>query len=390
MPVPTIFLIDKNGEMVEMCDQPYDSEGLLQTLLARYPSVLAGDQMNDSGRVKWLFVAREAGIPGEDGGGERYSLDHIFIDQNAVPTLVEVKRSTDTRIRREVVGQMLDYAANAVLYWPVNTIRERFEETCREQGWEPDMVVSEFIGVMSSDKREGEIARLWEAVETNLRAGKIRLVFAADQIPPELRRVVEFLNEQMNPAEVIAVEIRQYVGGSGVRTLVPNVIRSSKRGASLPNVPSIQWDRQRFMSALLERKGPEAVVVATKILDWTPSHCPTLWWGEGRKDGSCFMGLSQEGVNYYPFAIWTYGRIQFQFQVLRQRGVSMDLIKGLASRLNEIPGVHLPDDVLNKYPSFEVAFLRDPEQLTRFLSAIEQFVAAIRQSGKPAVSTPST
>jgi hypothetical protein len=33
-------------------------------------------------------------------------------DQNAVPTLVEVKRSSDTRIRREVVGQMLDYAAN--------------------------------------------------------------------------------------------------------------------------------------------------------------------------------------------------------------------------------------------------------------------------------------
>jgi len=28
--------------------------------------------------------------------------------------VVEVKRGTDTRIRREVVGQMLDYAANAV------------------------------------------------------------------------------------------------------------------------------------------------------------------------------------------------------------------------------------------------------------------------------------
>jgi hypothetical protein len=35
-----------------------------------------------------------------------------------VPTLVEVKRSDDTRIRREVVGQMLDYAANGVVYWP--------------------------------------------------------------------------------------------------------------------------------------------------------------------------------------------------------------------------------------------------------------------------------
>jgi hypothetical protein len=32
-----------------------------------------------------------------------------------VPTLLEVKRSSDTRIRREVVGQMLDYAANGVV-----------------------------------------------------------------------------------------------------------------------------------------------------------------------------------------------------------------------------------------------------------------------------------
>ena len=32
-----------------------------------------------------------------------------------MPTLVEVKRSSDTRIRREVVGQMLHYAANAVV-----------------------------------------------------------------------------------------------------------------------------------------------------------------------------------------------------------------------------------------------------------------------------------
>jgi hypothetical protein len=36
------------------------------------------------------------------------------LDQDAILTIVEVKRSTDTHVRREVVGQMLDYAANAV------------------------------------------------------------------------------------------------------------------------------------------------------------------------------------------------------------------------------------------------------------------------------------
>jgi hypothetical protein len=85
MPVPTIFLIDGSGEIVEMNDQPYDSERLLQELLAKYPSVLAGEQMNRTAPVKWLLVTREASIPGEADGAGRWSLDHVFIDQNGYP-----------------------------------------------------------------------------------------------------------------------------------------------------------------------------------------------------------------------------------------------------------------------------------------------------------------
>lgn len=59
-------------------------------------------------------------------------------DQDGVPTLVEVKRSTDTRIRREVVGQMLDHAANAIVYWPVETIRVKYEARCGSDGLDPD------------------------------------------------------------------------------------------------------------------------------------------------------------------------------------------------------------------------------------------------------------
>jgi hypothetical protein len=61
VPVPTIFLIDNNNQIVEMKDHPYDSEELLQKLLARWPSVLAGDQMNGDAPVKWLLVSREVG-----------------------------------------------------------------------------------------------------------------------------------------------------------------------------------------------------------------------------------------------------------------------------------------------------------------------------------------
>ena len=94
---------------------------------------------------RWLLVAREAGVPMREEGGDQLSLDHLFLDQDAVPTLVEVKRSSDTRIRREVVGQMLDYAANAVAYWTEASLRARFEARCEAEGKDPGQAVAEFL-----------------------------------------------------------------------------------------------------------------------------------------------------------------------------------------------------------------------------------------------------
>ena len=37
-----VFLIQKDGQLVEMTEAEYDSEALLQRLLADYPNLLAG------------------------------------------------------------------------------------------------------------------------------------------------------------------------------------------------------------------------------------------------------------------------------------------------------------------------------------------------------------
>jgi len=120
-----IYVLKDNEELVEMTQQ-YDSEDLLQALLAKYPNLLAGEQMDNTAPRRWLLITREAAVPDQENGVRRWSVDHLFLDQDAIPTLVEVKRSSDTRIRREVIGQMLDYAANAVLFWPVETIKAQF------------------------------------------------------------------------------------------------------------------------------------------------------------------------------------------------------------------------------------------------------------------------
>jgi hypothetical protein len=78
------------------------------------------------------------GVPAAAGAGATWSLDHLFVSGEGVPVLVEVKRSSDTRLRREVVGQMLDYAANAVRYWPPADLRAAFEATALDDGTTAD------------------------------------------------------------------------------------------------------------------------------------------------------------------------------------------------------------------------------------------------------------
>lgn len=210
---PGVYLLQENGGLVEMLEQPYDSEALLQQLLSQHPSLLAGSQIDPDSPRKWLLISRECGIPWKQNGTDRWAVGHLFIDQDAIPTLVEVKPSTDTRIRREVVGQMLDYAANCILHWPIQTLEQRFQAQCEIDKQEPGERLASFLG--DEQTPDG----FWQEVKTNLQAGKIRLLFVADEIPSELRRVVEFLNGQMNRAEVLAIEVRQYVG-QGLKTLV--------------------------------------------------------------------------------------------------------------------------------------------------------------------------
>ena len=127
-----VFVLQKDGSLVEMNQQNYDSEDVLQRLIAEYPNLLAGKLIDEVNPRQWLLISREFSSPDQDAAEGRWSIDHLFLDQDGVPTLVEVKRSTSTRIRREVVGQMLEYAANAVSYWAIDKIKLHFESRCEE------------------------------------------------------------------------------------------------------------------------------------------------------------------------------------------------------------------------------------------------------------------
>ena len=85
----SIFILHDDGTLVEMKETPYDSEALLQGLLADYSNLLAGDQIDPDNPRRWLLVTREMRVSGDESTDRGY-LDHLFLDQDAVPTLVEL------------------------------------------------------------------------------------------------------------------------------------------------------------------------------------------------------------------------------------------------------------------------------------------------------------
>ena len=278
----SIYLIDGESELVELSATSYESEDLLQSLIAKHPHVLAGEQINPESPRRWVLVTREMGVPDEVEGGNRWSLDHLFLDQDAIPTLVEVKRSTDTRIRREVVGQMLDYAANAVVHWPIETIRAKFESNCDETGARSDDQIADLVQADIHD--EAAIGKFWQQAKTNLQAGRVRLVFVADVIPGELRRIIEFLNGQMDPAEVIGVELKQYQDTAGtLRTLVPRVIgvtanAQRKKSTGTSGSQKIEITREQFFDTARMDATDSGFETIDAIVQWADKHQLPINW----------------------------------------------------------------------------------------------------------------
>ncbi len=264
-----IYVRNEAGGLVPLMEKRFDKEDHLQKLLAEHPELLEGTQIQPDNPRRWILITREQGIAFTDDAAARWSLDVLVIDQDATPTLVEVKRGDNSQLRREVVGQMLDYAAHAHLV-SVGKMSETFmkqpnayERLCK-----------------LLDDPEPNVDQFWEAVAENFKDRTLRLLFVADAIPDELAHIVEFLNEKMPDIQVLAVEIKQFPGET-TQTLVPRVIgRLAKSRAGSASGGSTR--RQLTQDLLLEELPNDDVrAAAIRILNMAEEYDTDvhLEWG---------------------------------------------------------------------------------------------------------------
>ena len=350
-------------------------EDELQSLVARYPELLAGDDEAAANR-RWLLIRREQGIAAGDGEADRFSLDHLFVDQDGVPTLVEVKRAADTRTRREVVAQMLDYAANAQSFLDPAALRASFEA---EHG-ESDDVTQEALGA------ETDPDTLWTKFASNLRAGNLRLVFLADQIPTELRTLIEFLNEQFSSIEVYGIEVGTFES-DGHRVIRTRTIGQTQTArANKQTRASRTWDRGSWLADLEARTSPEVAAVARRILAFADERGLVEIYGKGAVTTSVQLGLKDESAYCFPFLIYNGGGIEVGFQWMMGMPYKPfdqeDKRRELRDRLQQIPGLELPIDKIEKRPGFSMGLLLDEDAYRIFEDTFSWALEQAREAGR--------
>jgi len=362
-----VFVLQGGDSLLAMKPAEFAKEDDFQRLLSRFPELLVGDQIDPESPRRWILVKREQVISTGEPGASQWSIDHVFLDQDGIPTLVEIKRQSDSRIRREVVGQMLDYAANCASYWSVDTLRSGLEKTCTEAGRPVEIVLSELLGA------DGDVEKFWQTVKTNLQANRIRLLFVADIIPLELRRVVEFLNEQMERTEVLAVELRQFEGQE-LKTIVPTVYGQTQEASRKRTAIISRWDRDSLFEKLAKSVGSKELQIANDIYEWMrKGGRRNVTFGSGKENGSVYPVFKPDGVNINPVYLSSDGKLNFQFGSLENKPVFGPITtrRALMDKFNLIDGVKLTEADLTKFRSVPISTIAsDPEGESKLMSAL--------------------
>ena len=363
----TIFYKNDDNQLVPLNETLYEKEDNLQLLIEQNPSLLAGEQITPNDPRRWILIAREMGVPDGEDGMLHWSLDHLFLDQDGIPTLVEVKRSTDTRIRREVVGQMLDYAANGTRYWKIDEIQAMFHGDLREE-----------LGISPEQAED-----YWNVVDNNLKLGKIRMIFAADEIPDQLKIIIEFLNDQMQNSEVLGLEIKQFTSTDGKQLFIPQIIGKTSRAAEVKTKKnSKKWDKQSTLDDVLNASGEELRQLAERILGDMESMGVRIWYGTGIKHSSFIPVFDLDngtGCQLFSFYQWTNSCLmEIYFQYYKAPYDTLEAKAKLRDRFEQVLGIKIPDNRLNGRPSFPAEKLLDEDTYQAFMAIIKDMITTYR------------
>ncbi|WP_223816115.1 hypothetical protein [Adhaeribacter rhizoryzae] len=208
------------------------------------------------------------------------------------------------------------------------------------------------------------------------------MLIIADTIPRELQRIIEFLNEQMTPAEILGLEIKQFIGQDNIKTLVPRVIGQTTTADATKGVnkgKDSNWTEETFFTQLTAQRGVGEAEVVRQLLNWLKPQMTRIWYGSGRR-GSMVPVFTHLGVEYFLFALWTTGTVEVYFQWHKYKPPfnSEQKRMELLNRLNQIKGVSISPDKISARPNIPLSLLADKKEYQKFVDTYKWFIDEVK------------
>lgn len=381
--MPSLWVRGEDGQLVPLEATSYAAEADLQVLLAEHPELLAGDLLDPDRPRRWLLVQRELQIAFDSPeDSTRWSLDHLFLDQDGVPTLVEVKRSSDARVHREVVAQMLDYAASFRVNWPMEQLRSTWEATCDQRGVQPG---DDLVTLLEDTGLEPD--QFWSAVATNIAANKLRLLFVGDRLPARLVRIIEYLNEEMANTEVLGIEIVPHSTGAPDEPMTAYAadLRGRTAAVAQRKQPSERRTRAEFDAMVRTRHGEQAVAAVARLVTSAEAlgGWPTI--GTDTRNPQLFLNFDTALPRrpIWPIAIGSRpGKVMVQLRWLKNHPAFADdeTRVELLGRISEAVG-HPVEGRLDGFPGFHVNELDKPGVVDALIAVLAWARDRARKTG---------
>jgi hypothetical protein len=356
-----ILLID-GRKVTPLSETEFTGEGKLQDYLEEYPTLIPLADIVE-GASDLICIGREvAAGPG--------SIDLLCIDRDGLLTVVETKLRRNREARREVIGQIIEYASY-VSQWTADDVYRIANEYFAKSTKVPESYVGKTLETIMQEIVGGEILNedFRAKIEQNLKDGRIRLIIAVDELIEPLRATVTFLNSHSN-FDVLLLQVTDFQESEAKKVLVPLLFGYSTKPRGGKGTK--HWDEVSFLADTKEKCEPKVVETTKKLLQFTKDHADGTSWGKGVSYGSFTFRKSRRGVLASVFTINSNGSGYIGFGPMVSTGINGDILRAFRAKLNEIPGINIPVEAveLGKFPSFSLEALTKADNLRNFQDAI--------------------
>ena len=374
--MPRMVVLQDQG-ISPLSEEAYLDESALQRLLEEHPELIALDDV-DPTASPLLPIGREVPLAGQ-------SLDLLFLDLAGRLTGVETKLRRNSQVRREVVGQVLEYGAY-LSTWTVEDVERQAESylvdpqtPTRFQGQGLYEALNRLDA--SGPTEEGsDDAGMRSKISNSLERGDMRLLIAVDRVVDPLRRLVTFLNGASS-FDMYLLEVQQYRAPDGMKIASINVYGGAGLKPDGGGVRRTAWDEPRFLGALRSEASAASAAVALDLHRFVQEQADSAVWGTGTSVGSVGFGVRRGGGRLVIFWLNTKGQVSFSTGALN-RNVRQEARASLLATLRSF-GIDAPDKLLEAdiWVTFDASRVKGSQQVELFKSAVLQIQESLSRQG---------